>query len=251
MRILYPIAFPTLLLAQSPHTKANVDWAVHGGNTDNTHYSTLDQITPRNVSKLKVAWTYDTRDAWKGSEMQDNPIVIGGVLYATSPKLRAFALDAATGKELWSFDPNPGRPAPQRFRHRGLVVAGDRILYTYRYRLYALDRATGKPIPSFGDSSGYADMRNAYDRPREQISVSASSPGVVYQDLFIIGSTVAEALPSSPGDIRAYDLKTGALRWVFHTIPRPGEFGYETWPPDAYKVSGGANAWSGVTADAT
>ena len=243
------IALPATLLAQSPHAKANADWAVYGGNAENTHYSTLDQINTRNVAKLKVAWTYDTRDAWKGSEMQDNPIVIDGVLYATSPKLRAFALDAATGKELWSFDPNPGKPAPQRFRHRGLVVTGDRILYTYRYRLYALDRKTGQPIPSFGDSSGYADMRNAFDRPREQISISASSPGVVYQDLFIIGSTVAEALPSSPGDIRAYDVKTGALRWVFHTIPRPGEFGYETWPPDAYKVSGGANAWSGVTVD--
>src|SRR5690349_8502062 len=225
------------------------DWPMAGGNSDNTHYSTLSQITPANVAKLQVAWTYVTGDHWKGSEMQANPIVLGGVMYATSPKLRVFALDAATGKELWSFDPNPGRPAPQRFRHRGVVVTGDRVLFTYRYRLYALDRATGKPIATFGDSAGYVDMRNAFDRPRETISVSASSPGVVYGDLLILGSTVPEALPSSPGDIRAYEIATGKLRWIFHTIPRPGEFGYDTWPKDAWKTVGGANAWSGVTVD--
>jgi len=175
--------------------------------------------------------------------------VIDGVLYATSPKLRVFALDATTGKEIWSFDPNYGKPAPSRFRHRGLVVTGDRVIVTYRNKLYALDRKTGQPIPTFGDSSGFADMRNAFDRPASQITISASTPGRVYGDLYIIGSTVAEALPSSPGDIRAYDVKTGALRWVFHTIPRPGEFGYDTWSPDAWKVSGGTNAWSGVTVD--
>jgi quinoprotein glucose dehydrogenase len=237
---------PQLVIAQG----RNVDWPVYGGTTDNTHYSTLAQITPANVAKLQVAWTYDTRDAWKGSEMQSNPIVIDGILYATSPKVRVFALDAATGKEIWSFDPNPGRPAPQRFRHRGLVVTGDRVLVTYRYRLYALDRKTGKPITSFGDSAGYADMRNGIDgRSREGMSLGASSPGVVYQGLYIIGNTVPEALPSTPGDIRAFDVQTGALRWTFHTIPRPGEFGYDTWPPDAHKVSGGANAWSGITID--
>src|ERR671933_201820 len=217
------LATPTLLAAQRSHAPANVDWPVFGGTTDNTHYSPLSQITPANVSQLQVAWTYATHDESKGSEMQTNPVVIDGVLYGTSPKLRVFALDAATGRELWSFDPNFGRPAPSRFRHRGLVVTGDRVLVTYRYKLYALDRKTGRPIPTFGDSSGYVDMRNAFDRPRDRISVSASSPGVVYGNLLIIGSTVPEALPSSPGDIRAYDVKTGALRWVFHTIPRPGE----------------------------
>jgi quinoprotein glucose dehydrogenase len=246
--LLIALAAPALLRAQ-PHTRKNVDWPVFGGTTDNTHYSTLSQITPANVAKLQVAWTYATHDEFKGSEMQTNPVVIDGVLYGTSPKLRVFAVDAATGRELWSFDPNYGKPVPSRFRHRGLVVTGDRVIVTYRNKLYALDRKTGQPIPSFGDSSGFADMRNAFDRPAERITVSASTPGVVYRDLYIIGSTVPEALPSSPGDIRAYDVKTGALRWVFHTIPRPGEYGYDSWPPDAWKVSGGANAWSGVTVD--
>jgi len=238
------VALPAAVAAQA----RNVDWPVYGGNTDHTHYTTLDQITPQNVSRLQVAWTYATHDEWKGSEMQSNPIVVDGVLYATSPKLRVFALDATTGKELWSFDPNGGRPAPQRFRHRGVVVTGDRVIFTYRYKLYALDKKTGKPIPTFGDS-GWVDLRAGLGRPTETQSVSASTPGVVFEDLLIIGSTVAEALPSSPGDIRAYDVKTGALRWSFHTIPHPGEFGYETWPPDAWKVAGGANAWAGVTID--
>src|SRR5690349_15386008 len=253
-----PIAARTSLLVASflllggsrvAAAQSTANWPVYGGSDDHTHYSTLDQISPANVKQLKVAWTYDTRDAFAGSEMQTNPVIIDGVLYGTSPKLRVFALDAATGRELWSFDPNGGRPAPSRFRHRGVVVTGDRVLVTYRNRLYALDRKTGQPIRSFGDSSGFADMRNAYDRPAERITVSASTPGVVYRDLYVIGSTVSEALPSSPGDIRAYDVKTGALRWVFHTIPRPGEFGYETWSPEAWKVVGGANAWSGVTID--
>ena len=227
----------------------SADWPVYGGNADHTHYSTLSQISPANVRRLSVAWTYDTRDAFKGSEMQTNPVVIDGILYGTTPKLRVFAIDAASGREIWSFDPNYGKPAPSRFRHRGLVVTGDRVLVTYRNKLYALDRKTGQPIASFGDSSGFADMRNAFDRPAAAITISASSPGVVYKDLYIIGSTVSEALPSSPGDIRAYDVASGTLRWVFHTIPRPGEFGYDTWPADAWKVSGGANAWAGVTVD--
>ncbi len=180
--------------------------------------------------------------------MQANPIVVDGVLYATSPKLRVFALDAATGRELWSFDPNGGNPPPSRFRHRGVVVTGDRVLFTYRNKLWALDKKTGQPIRSFG-TDGTVDLREGFDRPASTLSVSASTPGVVFEDLLIIGSTVSETLPGSPGDIRAYDVKTGALRWSFHTIPHPGEFGYETWSPESWKVNGGANAWAGVTVD--
>ena len=226
----------------------SVDWPVYGGNSDHTHYSTIDQITPANVSRLQVAWTYATHDEFQGSEMQANPIVVDGVLYATSPKLRVFALDAATGRELWSFDPNGGNPPPSRFRHRGVVVTGDRVLFTYRNKLWALDKKTGQPIRSFG-TDGTVDLREGFDRPASTLSVSASTPGVVFEDLLIIGSTVSETLPGSPGDIRAYDVKTGALRWCFHTIPHPGEFGYETWSPESWKVNGGANAWAGVTVD--
>jgi quinoprotein glucose dehydrogenase len=248
MRILLPmVCVPALLAAQS--ASGSRDWPVFGGNTDNTHYSTLSQITPANVSRLQVAWTYDTRDAFAGSEMQSNPIVIGGVMYALSPRQRAFALDAATGKELWSFDPTFGRWSGPRIRHRGVVVHGGRVYFNYRYRLFALDQRTGKQVPGFGNDSGWVDLREGLDRPTEGLSVSASTPGAVYKDVLIIGTSVPEALPSAPGDIRAFDLKTGKIKWTFHTIPRPGEAGHETWPPDAWKIAGGANAWSGVTVD--
>jgi quinoprotein glucose dehydrogenase len=240
----------TQAAAQTTHASApqNVDWPVYGGSDDHTHYTTLNQITPANVKRLKVAWTYETHDEFAGSEMQTNPIVIDGVLYGTSPKLRVFALDAATGKELWSFDPNYGAPPTSRIRHRGVIVTGDRVIFNYRNRLYALDKRTGHPIRTFGDT-GWVDLRAGLGRPVEGLSVSASTPGVAFEGLLIMGSTVPEALPSAPGDIRAYDVETGALRWSFHTIPHPGEPGYETWPPDAWKISGGVNAWAGVTVD--
>ncbi len=224
------------------------DWAVYGGNSDNTHYTTLDQISPANVAQLEVAWTFDTGDAFQGSEMQANPIVIDGVLYATTPKVQVVALDAATGTELWRFDPVDGGPPGPRQRHRGVTVTGDRVIFSYRTRLYALDRTTGAPIATFGDG-GWIDLREGLGRPVEGLSVGASTPGVVFQDLYITGSRVPESLPSAPGDIRAYDVETGELRWSFHTIPHPGEFGYDTWPEGAWQIAGGANAWSGVTVD--
>jgi quinoprotein glucose dehydrogenase len=229
-------------------TGAN-DWPVNGGDVGRTHYTTLDQISPANVAQLEVAWTFETGDAFEGSEMQANPVVIDGVLFATSPKMHVFALNAATGEELWRFDPNAGSWSGPRIRHRGVVVTGDRVLFNYRNRLYALDRETGEPIPSFG-VDGVVDLREGLGRPVDGLSVSASSPGVVFEDLLIMGSSVPESLPSAPGDIRAYDIRTGDLRWSFHTIPHPGEFGYETWPADAWQIAGGANAWSGVSLDA-
>jgi quinoprotein glucose dehydrogenase len=230
----------------SPENPA--DWAVYGGNTDNTHYTTLDQISPENVASLEVAWTYDTGDEFEGSEMQANPVVIDGIMYAATPKLDVFALNAATGEEIWRFDPNEAEGNGPRFRHRGVVVTGDRVLFNYRNRLYALDRATGVPIQSFG-TDGIVDLREGLGRPVEGLSVSASTPGVVFENLLIMGSSVPESLPSAPGDIRAFDIYTGELKWSFHTIPHPGEFGYDTWPEDAWKVVGGANAWSGITLD--
>lgn len=233
---------------QTTPTATSVDWPVNGGDNAHTHYTTLSQISPDNVQQLSVAWTYDTGDQFDGSEMQANPVIVDGVLYATTPKVNVVALNAATGKLLWRFDPNNGAPPTSRIRHRGVTLANDRVIFNYRNRLYALDKRTGVPIRTFGDS-GWVDLRAGLGRPVEGLSVSASSPGVVFDNLFIIGSSVPEALPSAPGDIRAYDIETGALRWSFHTIPHPGEYGYDTWPKDAWKVAGGANAWSGVTLD--
>ncbi|MFN8574206.1 MAG: pyrroloquinoline quinone-dependent dehydrogenase [Gemmatimonadaceae bacterium] len=236
------LLLPATLVAQS------VDWPTYGGSSDNIRYSTLSQISPSNVRRLKVAWTYETHDEFPGSEMQSNPIIIDGVMYATTPKLRVFALDAATGKEIWSFDPNTYDARPGRYRHRGVTVYKDRVFITHRNHLWALDRKTGQPIATFG-KGGQVDLREGFDRPASSLSVSASTPGVIFEDLYILGSSVAESLPSSPGDIRAFDTMTGQIRWTFHTIPRPGEFGYETWPADAWKITGGVNAWAGLTVD--
>ena len=226
---------------------ADVEWPVNGG-AYNIRYSELTQITPANVKRLEVARVYDSHDAFKGSEMQSNPIIVDGVLYATTPKLRVVALNAETGREIWSFDPNPPGAIQRRYRHRGVTVYKDRVFFTHRNYLWALDRRTGKPIPGFGEN-GRIDLRIGLDRPPESITISASSPGVVFEDSFIIGSTVPETLPGSPGHIRAFDVNTGKLRWIFHTIPQPGEFGYETWSKDSYKISGGANAWAGLSLD--
>ncbi len=226
----------------------DVEWPVNGG-PNNIRYSPLTQITRENVGALEVAWSYDSKDAFKDSEMQSNPIVVDGVLYATTPKLRVVALNAATGQEIWAFDPSGGAAAQRRYRHRGVTVYQDRVFFTYRNFLYALNRQTGKPIPSFG-TEGRIDLREGLDRPIERMSVSASSPGVIFEDMLIMGSTVPETLPGSPGFIRAFEAKSGKLRWVFRTIPRPGEFGYDTWSKESYKISGGANAWAGLSVDA-
>ena len=226
-------------------------WMRYGGGPDNIHYSTLKQIKRANVHRLAVAWSYDTGDAFDGSEMQCNPVIVGGVLYATSPKLRVFALDAETGKERWSFDPNEGRK-PQRMRNRGVTYweSGPerRVFFGYRQWLYALDARTGQPVNEFG-MAGRVDLRAGLSRDQQTVTIALSTPGIVYRDLLIVGSLVSEGLPSAPGHIRAYDARTGRLRWTFHTIPHPGEYGYETWPKDAWQYSGGANNWSGMALD--
>ena len=229
------------------------DWPHYGGGPDQTRYSPLTQITRANVGSLRVAWTYDTRDAFKGSEMQCQPVIAHGVFYATSPKLRVFALNAATGAELWSFDPEPDAKAPTRTRIRGLTYwergSDRRIYFAARHSLYALDANTGKPLARFG-RAGRIDLRQGFrGRDPRAISVGVNTPGVVYRELLILGSIVPEGLPSAPGDIRAFDIHTGRQKWAFHTIPHPGEFGYDTWPKDAWKYSGGANAWSGLSLD--
>lgn len=218
------------------------------GGPYNIRYTELSQITPANVGRLRMAWSWDAHEAFKDSEMQSNPIVVDGVLYATTPRMHVIALDARTGREVWKFDLTRGDTVQRRFRHRGVTVYKDRVFVTYRNWLYALDRKTGEPIQKFGED-GRVDLRKGLDRPYQSLSVSASSPGVIFEDMIVMGSTVPETLPGAPGDIRAFDVNTGQIRWTFHTIPHPGEAGYETWPPDAWKVNGGANAWAGLSVD--
>ncbi|MCX6623168.1 MAG: PQQ-binding-like beta-propeller repeat protein [Acidobacteria bacterium] len=227
-------------------------WSGYHGGPGRTHYSTLNQINRDNVSRLRVAWTFDTGDASKGSEMQCNPIVIGRLAYVTTPKLRVLALDAATGRLVWSFNPFAQQKLNARFRNRGVTYWTDgvegRIFFVAQQYLYALNARTGELLTSFG-AAGRVDLREGLGRRVEGLFVSATTPGVIYKDLLIQGSIMSEDLPSAPGDIRAFDVRSGKLRWSFHTIPHPGEFGYNTWPRDTWKHTGAANNWGGMALD--
>jgi quinoprotein glucose dehydrogenase len=231
--------------ARGRQKKEKHDWPAYGGSAENTHYSTLAQINRNNVKQLGVAWTFDTGEP---GGLQTSPIVVDGVLYGLTPSQKVFALDAATGKLLWKFD--SGIPGTQP--DRGLAFWGEakqrRVLVGVMNFLYALDAATGKPVAGFG-KDGRIDLRDDLGRDPAAQSVYLTSPGVVYKDLLIVGGRNPETLPAPPGNIRAYDVRTGKLRWSFHTIPHPGEFGYETWPKDAWKTSGAANNWTGMALD--
>jgi quinoprotein glucose dehydrogenase len=230
--------------AQSP--PEHRDWPVYGGAPDQQHYSSLTQIDRSNVRELTVAWTYDSGE--KGG-LQTSPIIVDGVLYAYTPSQKVIALDAATGKLIWKFDSHLDASQPAR----GLAYWTDgrerRILASVMNFVYALDARTGQPISSFG-KDGRIDLREHLRGDPAQQSIAVTTPGIVYRDLLIVGGREPETLPAPPGDIRAYDVRTGKLRWTFHTIPHPGEFGYDTWPRDAWRYSGAANNWAGMALDA-
>lgn len=221
------------------------NWAAYGGSPEDTHYSSLAQINRSNVKRLKIAWSFDTGET---GGLQTNPLIVDGVLYGISPTQKIFALDAAAGKLLWKFDSGIKGTQPDR----GLAYWADqkdkRILVGVMNFLYALDAGTGKPVESFG-KDGRIDLREGLGRNPEKQSVVMTSPGIIYEDLIIVGGRNPETLPAPPGDIRAYDVRSGKLRWSFHTIPHPGEFGYQTWPASAWAYSGAANNWAGMAVD--
>ena len=234
------------VFAASKSTILQKDWATYDGQPSGDHYSNLRQINRKNVHALKQAWTFDTGE--KGG-LQTNPLVIGHQLFAYTPTQKVIALDAASGKKLWVFD--IGTPGLQPTR--GLTYWTDgphAILFAgiLNY-LYALDPATGKPVSSFGDN-GRIDLRkDTAGSDESQAFAALTSPGVIYKDTIILGFRTPETKPALRGDIRAYDVQSGKLRWTFHTIPHPGEAGYETWPRDAWKTAGAANNWAGMAVD--
>ncbi|MGN6387304.1 MAG: outer membrane protein assembly factor BamB family protein [Verrucomicrobiota bacterium] len=250
------IAFLAAISMTSRAKGAGADWPVYLGDKASSHYSKLKQINKRNVRQLEKAWEYRSGDGRKDnrSQIQCNPIIVDGVLYATSPQLKLLALDAGSGKEIWRFDPFAGGGESSSVGvNRGVVYwsKGEekRILFTAGSYLYAIDAKSGKIIPSFG-REGKVDLREGLGRPAEKQFVISNTPGIIYRDLLILGDRVSEGPgPSAPGDIRAYNVQTGKIEWTFHTIPHPGEAGYETWPPDACQYSGGANVWSGFSLD--
>jgi len=230
----------------APFARTTVDWHVYNGQASGDHYSALTQINRSNVRGLKVSWTFDTREQ---GGLQTNPLIVGRILYAYTPSQKVIALDAANGKILWTFYAgSPGRQPSRGLSYwtdgkTGILFAGALA------NLYALDPATGKLIPGFGDG-GKIDLRKGLaDGDYTTEFAALTTPGVIFKDIIIVGFRAPETQPALRGDIRAFDVHTGALRWTFHTIPRPGEEGYETWPKDAWKVAGAANNWAGMTLD--
>ena len=243
--VISPGAARAAICGSVPADHNGTDWASYGGQPAQDHYSSLVQINRDNVKKLRAAWTFDTGEP---GTLETTPVIVRGVLYAYTPSLKVIALDAASGKLLWTFD--SGADGPDVSRGVSYWTDGKecRIFAGMRNLLYALDPATGKPIPDFGEA-GHIDLRKGLRGDYRAQSIGLTSPGVIYNDLIIVGGRTPETHPAPPGDVRAFDVHTGALRWQFHTIPHPGEPGYETWPKDEWKTAGSANNWAGMAVD--
>jgi quinoprotein glucose dehydrogenase len=235
------------------------EWQHYGGDPGASRYSPLDHINRSNVKRLKVAWVHHTEDAVErpATTIECTPIVVDGVMYVTSPMLEVRALDAATGKILWAFNPASGarrRGAPGV--NRGVTYWEDpanpkdrRIFAPVRNQVFCLNAGTGKLIPGFAQE-GALDLNKDFDPDRPELQVKHTSPVVTYRDLVITGGGGGDgADPQAPGHIRAFDARTGKRKWIFYTIPKPGQFGHDTWGGDSWKTAGGANNWGGMSVD--
>ncbi len=245
---------PRPWLSSDPH----LEWRHYGGTAGASRYSPARLIQRSNISRLKPAWVHHTGDAMQRPQttIECTPIVVDGVLYLTTARVKVQALDATTGTLLWTFDPAQGVSSRRSTGvNRGVCYwqsedgSQKRIFSTFRNELYSLDAKTGQADPSFG-KSGMIDLNENLDNELKGVSVNCTSPVIAYQDIIIVGGGGGEGpYPQAPGHIRAFDAMSGKLRWIFHTTPRPGQYGYETWPPNAYKHVGGTNNWSGMSLD--
>ena len=245
------------------------EWPTYGGDPGETHYSPLNQITRSNVSKLKLAWEWNTDESPKPEfkttpgVFECTPLMIGGILYLSTPYNRVVALDPETGHEIWSYDPKAYEdgqvPNGTGFVHRGVAAWRDsksgryRIFMNSRYKLISLDALSGKPMPDFGDN-GVVNLVNGLRWETNPKHYTNTSPPVVYKDLVIVGNGVADRLVyqrDPPGDVRAFDAHSGKLVWTFHTVPTAGEPGIETWLNGSDRVTGHTNVWAPMTLDAS
>lgn len=230
-------------------TYGSREWTEYLGGPERNHYSPLEQINTQNVGQLAVAWEYHTGDS---GQIQCNPVIVNGVLYGMTATTRPFAVDAATGKELWK---GPSQGADNFSTSRGVSYwesgSDKRILYTAGPWLYALDARTGQPVASFGEN-GRTSLKSGLEETSADKMVISNTPGTVYEDLIVMPLRVSEGTDAALGHIQAFNIRTGKLAWVFHTIPYPGEYGYDTWPKEVYKNTsnvGAANNWSGMSVD--
>ncbi|NNE76360.1 MAG: PQQ-binding-like beta-propeller repeat protein, partial [Pricia sp.] len=258
MRLTYLVLILSIVLGSctnspSPQSEARTDWPVYLGGNSGLQYSPLEQINKENVKRLKVAWEFATGDADRDdkTQIQCNAIIIDGILYGSSPKLKIFALNAKNGEKLWMFDPN----AQVNFGmnvNRGVAYwkegEAERIFFTAGPELFCLDAKTGRLVNDFGQD-GKVSLKEGLGKQAQDLYVVSTSPGVIFNDKIILGTRVSENADAAPGTVQAFNVKTGALEWTFHTIPLPGEPGYETWPEGAFKEIGGANAWAGMSLD--
>ena len=262
------LVIPILAFGQSPAPADHYEWRSYGNDPGGMRYSSLTQINRGNVTQLQRAWTYHTGEIALGlgkggsrvTAFQSTPLVIDGILYLSTPSNRVIAVDAESGAEQWQFDPQAGT-AKRRFQsHRGVAYwegpssKGDgkerRILFgTFDARLIALDATNGKPCPDFG-TAGAVDLRKGVADNWQTSSYGVTSPPAIYKNLVIMGAGVPEGPSKGPsGDVRAFDVRTGKLVWRFHTVPRPGEPGHNTWEGDSWQDRTGVNVWSIMTVD--
>lgn len=225
-------------------------WETYRASKTAAQYSGLEQINRENVHLLEPAWTYHTGDGGNRTPMECNPIIIGHKMYVTSPQLDLIALEAGSGEELWRFSPSDGRQAGGV--NRGVTYWASsgrgRIFMPIGHYLYAVDADEGVLVDDFGDQ-GKLDLRENLGRDPKSLSIALSTPGIIFNDLLIIGSATGEGYDASPGHVRAYDAETGAFRWIFHTIPQEEEFGHDTWNWIEGENYGGTNNWGGMSLD--
>jgi quinoprotein glucose dehydrogenase len=242
--------FATILLGCSQHKEASSDeWPTFNHDASNNKFSQLSYLDTSNVNQLKEVWRFENPD--EGGGLYCNAVMMDNRVIGLMPSENLVALDAGTGKKLWEFTPDSSAISNWSRGVTYLKGDPDRIFLVSGGTLYCLDATTGKTINSFG-KNGRVDFYLGLDVPdsmRSRVAVSTNAPGVVYENLFIVGCKVPDELPSTPGDIRAFNINTGKLEWTFHVIPKPGEFGYDTWPEGARQRNGGANCWAGMALD--
>jgi quinoprotein glucose dehydrogenase len=239
---------PTPAQAVGPAPAASASsrsWRDYGGGPDSSKFVALNQITMDNVAKMTTAWTYPAGDTLN---YQFNPIVVDDVMYVLAKNNSLVALNAATGEEIW-IHANLRGIARRGVNYWESADRKDRrLLFQMNNYLQAIDARTGKSILTFGNN-GLVDLKEGLGREGSTVRAQSSTPGKIFQNLILLGSAVGEGYLSPPGHLRAFDVVTGKLAWIFHTVPQPGEFGYDTWPKDAYKYVGGANTWGEISID--